>query len=343
MPHLPDDHVVDAREPVLVGVDAGATKSVAIAVTPARVRVGRATGAGANPKRHGLDAAADTIAALAREAAGFREGGRAAAEATDDRPSATAPDHGPAAGAPVDVAPTGPDPALVFVAGAGIDRPVHARVLEEALHARLSGARVLVANDTLAVLRAGTPDGVGLAIPISTGGNVIGRGPDGRVTDRGHGIFGGGYALGALAARAARRGAALDDLLARAVGEADLRWTGRRPAPDAALLGAAVAEAAERGDRLALRMVDRWCGRVTRAVREEIERLGLPDAATVITYGGLGEAVPWLAGRIRAAVLASVPGARIVGLEKEPAEGAADLAVDAWSGVAVAWDFEPRR
>ena len=102
-----------------------------------------------------------------------------------------------------------------------------------------------VVNDTLAVLRAGTPDAVGIAVPVSTGGNVIGRASDGRVTDRGHGIFGGGYVLGALAARAARRGR-VGEGLAREVDAARLGWRGRRPGPEAALLGVAVARAAER-------------------------------------------------------------------------------------------------
>ncbi|MFN8629161.1 MAG: hypothetical protein U0838_02230 [Chloroflexota bacterium] len=78
--------------------------------------------------------------------------------------------------------------------------------MEAALRDLLPGTRVEAANDTLAVLRCGTADGVGLVVPVSTGGNVIGRGPDGRVTDRGHGIFGGGYVMGALTARAAGEG-----------------------------------------------------------------------------------------------------------------------------------------
>jgi N-acetylglucosamine kinase-like BadF-type ATPase len=121
-----------------------------------------------------------------------------------------------------------PAPALLFVAGAGVDRPQHARALEAALGTHLPSTRVLVVNDTLAALRAGTPDGVGLAIPVSTGGNVIGRGPDGRVTDRGHGIFGGGYVLGALAARAARRGDVGAELVTE-IGAARLSWLPDRP------------------------------------------------------------------------------------------------------------------
>ena len=291
---------------ILVGVDAGASKSVAVAVTPAGERVGRAQGPGANPKRHGRDAAADRIAAVARESA------------------------------------RGATAALLFVAGAGIDRPEHARALEAALAVRLPATRIIVVNDTLAVLRAGTSDAVGLAVPVSTGGNVIGRGPDGRVTDRGHGIFGGGYVLGALAARAARIGRG-DEELRRAVDASNLRWSGRRPAPEAALLGAAVVAAAERGDGLPTRLVDRWCARVTGAVREEVDRLRLGPAPVVIVYGGLLDTCPWLGERIREAVLAGAPGARLVALDAEPAEGAARLARDAWSGAPIAWDFTPRR
>jgi N-acetylglucosamine kinase-like BadF-type ATPase len=308
----------DLGTPVLVGIDAGASKTVAIAVTPDGVRLGRADGPGANPKRHGLEAAADRIASITREVAGGR-----------------APD-------------------LLFVAGAGIDRPEHARTLETALRERLSAVRVIVVNDTLAVLRAATDDGVGLVIPVSTGGNVIGRAADGRVTDRGHGIFGGGYVLGALAARAARRRAAAHALrdperilgadLVRESGSAFFEWLNdRRPGPTVAQLGAAVVRAAQDGYPYPARMVDRWCTHVTRATREEVDRLGLGPAPMVILYGGLLDASPWLGEHLRAAVLVAAPAARFRTLEVEPAEGAALLARDAWAGRPIGWDFSPRR
>ncbi len=296
-------------------------------------RLAHAEGPGANPKRHGLDVAAARITALATSVASAA--GAAAATSVASATGSAAP---PAA-LPV------PAPALVFVAGAGIDRPQNARALEAALGAHLPGTRVLVVNDTLAALRAGTPDGAGLAVPVSTGGNVIGRAADGRVTDRGHGIFGGGYVLGALAARAARRGGVGAEL-AREIDAAHLDWLAdrpRRPGPEAALLGAAVARAAERGDPLSARMVDRWCGRVMRAVREEVERLDLGSAPAVIVYGGLGAACPWLSERVRAAVLEAAPGARLLPLTREPVDGAADLALDAWRGRPVASEFTPRR
>ncbi len=289
----------------LVGVDAGATKSVAIAVRPDGGVLGRATGGGANPRRQAREVAADRIARLATAAAG------------------------------------GP-PDLVLVAGAGIDRPEHATALAAALGPRLTGARIVVVNDTLAALRAGTPDAVGLVVPVSTGGNVIGRGPDGRVTDRGHGIFGGGYVLGALAARAARRGR-LSAALAANVEATPLRWSGRRPGPEVTSLAPAVVAAAAAGETYPARMIDRWCGRITAAVREEVERLGLPVDVAVVIYGGLLDASPWLERRVRAAIAAGVPAARISRLGVEPADGAALLARDAWAGAMIAWTFSPRR
>lgn len=295
--------------PVLVGVDAGASKAVAIAVTSDGTRLRRGQAGGANPKRHGLDVAADRIATLTREVA-----------------CAT-------------------DPDLLFVAGAGIDRPEHARRLEAALRDRFPVTRVIVVNDTLAVLRAATPDGVGLAIPVSTGGNVLGRGPDGRVTDRGHGIFGGSFVLGALAVRAAwREPSRVDPELRATIDAAGIAWlTARRPAPEVARLGPAVVRAAQAGDPYPTRMVDRWCRRVTGAVAEEVERLALGPEPAIVVYGGLLEASPWLGDRIRAAVREAAPQARFVVLSGEPAEGAALLARDAWHGASVAWDFSPRR
>ena len=316
-PPAPDQLVTGGRV-VLVGIDAGASKSTALAVTPDGDVIGRASGEGANPKRQGLAEAAARIATLALEAS--REVGESSG-------------NGGRRG-----------PALVFVAGAGIDRPEHARALERALAERLPGTRVMAANDTLAVLRCGTTDGVGLVVPVSTGGNVIGRGPDGRVTDRGHGIFGGGYVLGALAARAAaRHRRPLSSALANAVGTAGLTWRGRRPDPSAARLAVAVAAAAGAGDPYPARIIERWCAQVTAATREEAERLGLGPSPCVVVFGGLLEASPWLAARIRTAIQAGAPGARLRSLDADPVEGAALLARDAWAGRLQAWDFTPRR
>lgn len=286
--------------------------SAAVAVTPDGRRVGRAIGDGANPKRQGLAASADGIAALAAAAAG-------------DRPVA-----------------------LLLVAGAGIDRPENAATLRAALVTRASAGRIIVVNDTLAALRAGTPDAVGLVVVAGTGGNVLGRGPDGRVSNRGHGVFGGSYVLAALALRAAAR---RDPRVGAAVGRAFAAVTpaagggGRplRPGPEVAALAPALLAAGAAGDALVARIVDRWCAHVTDAVRDEVTRLGLGPEPVVVLYGGLLDASPWLEGRLREAVLEGAPGARIARLAVGPVEGAALLARDAWAGRPVRWEFVPRR
>ncbi len=270
-----------------------------------------ATG-GANPKRHGLDLAADRITGAVVAVAGGRS------------------------------------VELLLVAGAGIDRPANAAGLRDALLARSAALEVIVVNDTLAALRAGTPDAVGLVVVAGTGGNVVGRASDGRVTDRGHGLFGGSYVLAAIAARAAWRG---DRRVSPGVARVAATWVsvapaGRRPprpGPEVAVLAPALLAAGAAGDWLVARVVDRWCARVTGAVAEEAGRLALGDSPAVVLYGGLLDAAPWLAMRLRAAILAGAPGARIARLAVEPVQGAALLARDAWVGRPVRWEFVPRR
>ncbi|HEY4754336.1 MAG TPA: hypothetical protein VIH37_13700, partial [Candidatus Limnocylindrales bacterium] len=131
--------------------------------------------------------------------------------------------------------------------------------------------------------------------------------------------------------------------LAAAIARADLTWTGRRPEARVAELAADVLRAAEAGDPYPLRIVDRWCGRVTRAVREESADLALGESPAVVVYGGLVGQSPWLEARIVQAVLAGAPGARPTHLTAEPVEGAALLARDAWAGRLGPWAFTPLR
>ena len=63
---------------------------------------------------------------------------------------------------------------------AGLDLPVEERRLHAALAGRGWADRLTVANDTFAVLRAGTERGWGIAVVCGAGINCVGVGPDGR-------------------------------------------------------------------------------------------------------------------------------------------------------------------
>jgi N-acetylglucosamine kinase-like BadF-type ATPase len=93
---------------------------------------------------------------------------------------------------------------------AGVDFPAEEEAVRAAVADRGWAGRVLVGNDTFAVLRAGTERGWGVAITCGAGINCVGVGPDGRharfpalgaIT----GDWGGGYDLGLAAVSAAAR------------------------------------------------------------------------------------------------------------------------------------------
>jgi N-acetylglucosamine kinase-like BadF-type ATPase len=93
---------------------------------------------------------------------------------------------------------------------AGLDLPVEEQRLHEAV-APLGWARdLVVANDTFAVLRAGTERGWGVAVVCGAGINCVGVGPDGRharfpALGAISGDWGGGFDVGLAALSAAAR------------------------------------------------------------------------------------------------------------------------------------------
>jgi N-acetylglucosamine kinase-like BadF-type ATPase len=98
--------------------------------------------------------------------------------------------------------------AQVFLAG--VDFPAEEDALRAALEARRWADHVVVGNDTLAVLRAGTERGWGVAVVCGAGINCVGVAPDGRqvrfpalgsIT----GDWGGGYDVGLEALSLAAR------------------------------------------------------------------------------------------------------------------------------------------
>lgn len=171
----------------------------------------------------------------------------------------------------------------------GCDRPRDQEVLSGLVRDHLSRgpggpghqeAPVLVLNDAFLVLRAGTPDDVGVAVSSGTGGNCVVRAPDGRrlqvgglTTELGDGGGAGDIALrGLQAVGLARDGRGwqtlLTDLLLQVTGLARVEDLmdfaipgpgGRDPAEDLpriADLAPLVFEAARQGDPVCRRILE---------------------------------------------------------------------------------------
>ena len=93
---------------------------------------------------------------------------------------------------------------------AGVDFPSEVDEMQQAVAARRLAETITVGNDTLAVLRAGTEHGWGVAVVCGAGINCVGVAPDGRharfpALGWTTGDWGGGYDVGADATLAAAR------------------------------------------------------------------------------------------------------------------------------------------
>src|SRR5205814_330338 len=108
---------------------------------------------------------------------------------------------------------------------AGVDFPSEIEQMQDAARDRGLARKLTVGNDTLAVLRAGTEHGWGVAIVCGAGINCVGVAPDGRqagfpALGWTTGDWGGGYDVGLAAVVAAARsedGRGAETTLERAV------------------------------------------------------------------------------------------------------------------------------
>jgi N-acetylglucosamine kinase-like BadF-type ATPase len=195
----------------------------------------------------------------------------------------------------------GLDVAYVMLAGA--DLPEEERRLQDAVAGRAWARRTRVANDTFAVLRAGTDRGWGVAVVCGAGINCVGVAPDGRVArwpalGAITGDWGGGHDVGLAALSAAARAedgrgprTALADVVARHFGLASAaevgqaihqrRIAGRRLVELAPLVLGLAAE-----DAVAAAIAGRLADEVVAFARTAIERLGLDSEAVDVVLGG---------------------------------------------------------
>ena len=191
--------------------------------------------------------------------------------------------------------------AEVFLAG--VDFPAEEDALHAALAARGWAEQLEVGNDTLAVLRAGTGRGWGVAVVCGAGINCVGVAPDGRrvrfpALGRITGDWGGGYDVGLEALFAAARsedGRGPRTSLERAVPRhfgLDLPSTvaeeihAGRLAQRRMIELAPVVFAEAGADDVAAGIVDRLADEIVALARATLVRLGLERSAVEVVLGG---------------------------------------------------------
>jgi len=231
---------------------------------------------------------------------------------------------------------------------AGADLPVDdRRILRAVRRLGLVGEAVLL-NDTFAVMRAGAPGGWGVAVVCGAGLNCSGMGPDGRTVrfpalGMISGEWGGGGAIGLEAVGASVRagdGRGPRTLLERTVPAHFGLRTPRRLMEALHLgkvdeerlheLAPVVFAAADEGDPVAQRIVEREANEVAVLVLAALRRLRLRGVeADVVLGGGVARARnPLFMRRLEELVAADAPQARISVVDEPPVVGAALLGLD---------------
>jgi N-acetylglucosamine kinase-like BadF-type ATPase len=305
---------VSGRAPgrLVLGIDAGGTKTRALLATESGEVVAAATGEGANLRTHGELQVEKVLHGLAERVA--REGGAR------------------------------PDAVALGIAGAG--RPRDAETLREILRRIGFRERVVVTNDAHIAFVAGSPARVGYAVVCGTGSIAWGRNAAGETARAGGwgwrlGDEGSGFWIGERAARAVLRAAdgrgpatALTGALLRHFGlsrpedvvHAVYEEAGSRH--PMALFAVPVEEAARRGDAVAAAILEDAAAELGRAGESVAARLGLAGAPyDVVLSGGTFRALATLQERVARRLAA--PDASVRPLAAEPAEGAVALAREA--------------
>ena len=298
---------------LVVGIDAGGTKTRAFAVDGAGEVVGRGAGGGAN-----LLSSSDpqgSIGAALNEALGGRR-----AEA-------------------------------IVLSAAGGDRKADRERGRELL-ARVApaGARLLVTHDAIAALYAGNPAGCGVVLIAGTGSIAYGRNEEGDedraggwghlIGDEGSAVWCGLEALRAIAHAIDGRGAPtmLTELLFAELGVGEfgdvlpLLYGRSHPAPAIGAATRAVAVASAQGDAIANNILQRGATALARAANVVAITLGLASGPVYLA-GGAFESLPLLQKLVRLELLSVLPRASVEPVREEPAMGAARMAMElAWSG-----------
>ncbi len=296
----------------VLGIDAGGTKTVCLLADEQGAIISEGRGAGANLHTAG-ELAVEKVLHEAMEAA------------IGDR--AITPD-------------------AICLGIAGVDRDDEARTVRAIMRRIGYKSRVLVVNDALIGLVAGGRDDPGIVVIAGTGSIVYGRNANfqaARAGGWGHiiGDEGSGYWIGRESLAAVMRAADGRGPETRLTAEILLHFTiddesrlprivydRELPRVSVAALGPIAQRAAEQGDAVAMRILERAADELVLAARSVATRLEMRgDAFTFYLAGGVFRVVPWLAEELPRRLVEVAPRAQTQVLDEEPAVGAVWLAL----------------
>ncbi|WP_370093361.1 N-acetylglucosamine kinase [Streptacidiphilus sp. MAP12-20] len=306
----------------VLAIDAGNSKTDVALVTATGSVLGRARGGGFRPYEIGPDASIDELAELVAAAAG---------EAGFDVRG-------------------GQGPLVTHVSAclANADLPVEERALQQAIAARGWSRTTVVANDTFALLRAGTDAPRGVAVVCGAGINCVGLLPDGRTARfpalgqiTGDWGGGGGISLEVMwASSRAEDGRGAPTALAAAVAE-HFGLVSASAVAEAIHLGQiadgrlhelvrVLFRCAEAGDPVAVALVERQAEEIATLATVALRRLDLLDSPADVVLGGgvLAARQPLLMNAVLARLAASAPLATPRVVTTPPVVGAALLGLD---------------
>lgn len=308
------------RDGLVLAVDGGNAKTDVALLGSGGELVSLVRGAGSSPHSLGVDGCVDLLESLVERAVVRARLGRV------NRPFAST--------------------ACILLAGA--DLPEERSALRSRIEQQDWSERLVVDCDTLALLRAGTDRGWGIAVVCGAGINCLGVGPDGREArflslGEISGDWGGGADVGLAALSAAARsadGRGPRTILESAVpahfglGEAlELSRAVHLRQISASRLGelAPIVLALGDQDRVAASIVGRLADEVSALASAAMRRLELTDADPDVVLGGrlLRSVAPSVVDTIALLIHEVAPNARVVVSPSEPIVGAALLGLDA--------------
>ncbi|MBA2355546.1 MAG: ATPase [Acidobacteria bacterium] len=298
--------------PLVIGIDAGGTKTDAVLADGSGAVIARARRGGANLSAHGELAVEKTLHELIDETLGS--------------------------------GPLRPD--VICLGIAGSDREEDSAVVHAIMRRIGARARVLVTNDALIALVAGAGLGPGIVVIAGTGSIAYGRNRDNHaaraggwgyiLADEGSGFWIGRQALRAVVRAADGRGpsTALTPLVLEFFGAARPEQLVRQVyrdylnPSDIARCAGLVQRALGAGDLVASHIASVAADELAAAARSVLRQLELDgDPCPVIMAGGAFRAVPWLQDALRTRLSGLVRADDIQLLMTDPAIGAVRLAL----------------